>query len=196
MVLWSYAIEGILPLCKEFEEKLIKHIWRTRDVSARPDSIGGASLTSGSGIPYSSNINIQALSPDGSQIELNEKSGLDHHIEGVIKEEPDTSAEPSSSTTAAPKKGSWWSWKLQSKAPGLAGGSSGASEGDTEKGGIRKERKLVLIGPIYAGLGASLAACAFSLFCALLIRFCVEHKFSFKQTSCHRAYRFSSKNTG
>ncbi|KAK0458084.1 glycosyl transferase family group 2-domain-containing protein [Desarmillaria tabescens] len=30
VVLWAYAVDSIVPLCKEFEEKLIKYIWRTR----------------------------------------------------------------------------------------------------------------------------------------------------------------------
>ncbi|KAG5644401.1 hypothetical protein DXG03_008568 [Asterophora parasitica] len=27
LVLWSYALEGMIPLCRDFDEKLIKHIW-------------------------------------------------------------------------------------------------------------------------------------------------------------------------
>lgn len=29
-MLWSFTLEGIIPLCKEFEEKLIKYVWRNR----------------------------------------------------------------------------------------------------------------------------------------------------------------------
>jgi len=36
--------------------------------------------------------------------------------------------------------------------------------GDPEKGGKRTERKLVMIGPIYAGCGAAMAACGYQFF--------------------------------
>ncbi|KAF8163759.1 glycosyl transferase family group 2-domain-containing protein [Crassisporium funariophilum] len=137
VVLWSYSLDNIIPLCKEFEEKLIKHIWRTRTVSHRPMS----SMVSTA--PTSTSI----ISRDGSQAELNEKTP-DVLVEAVKKEE-------NHSVSPASVKKQWWSWKLDPRA--IAVNSS--SDSDPEKGaGKRKERKLVMIGPIYAGLGAAMAA--------------------------------------
>lgn len=140
VVLWSYNLETILPLCKEFEEKLIKHIWQTRSVSHRH-----APSIASSGPP------TQAVSPDGSQTALNEKNVSEVAVEEV-KPEVDSAQSASAPPPAAPVKRSWWSWKLQPRAPNASPSS------DPEKGGKRRERKLVLIGPIYAGCGAALAA--------------------------------------
>ncbi|KAJ3511596.1 hypothetical protein NLJ89_g4008 [Agrocybe chaxingu] len=139
VVLWSYSLENIIPLCKDFEEKLIKHIWRTRAIGHRPSP----SLASSVPTPAEN----AALSPDGSQTELNEKT-LNAQLEEVKQEKESASA------AAPPPKGSWWNWKLQPRASTV----QTTSGGDPEKGGKRKERKLVLIGPIYAGCGAALAA--------------------------------------
>ncbi|KDR73818.1 hypothetical protein GALMADRAFT_251646 [Galerina marginata CBS 339.88] len=148
VVLWSYNLETILPLCKEFEEKLIKHIWHTRTVSHRPAPSIASSIPSASVPP------TQAVSPEGSQTALNEKisntSDVSVNVEEV-KTELDSSAKAASALAPpAPAKRTWWSWKLQPRAP--------PQSGDAENAGKRKERKLVLIGPIYAGCGAALAA--------------------------------------
>lgn len=44
----------------------------------------------------------------------------------------------------------WWTWKLQSPTPT-----------DPEKGS-RKKRRLILLGPFYAGCGAAMATCAYT----------------------------------
>ncbi|PPQ78438.1 hypothetical protein CVT25_011883 [Psilocybe cyanescens] len=153
VVLWSYNLETILPLCKEFEEKLIKHIWRTRTVSHRPaPSVSSASPTT-----------ISVVSPEGSQTALNEKAAVTSVRVDEVKPEPEEAVQPASAITLAdastPAKRSWWSWKLQPRS--AAAGGSTSSSSDPEKGGKRKERKLVLIGPIYAGMGAAMSACAY-----------------------------------
>ncbi|KAF8177241.1 glycosyl transferase family group 2-domain-containing protein [Pholiota molesta] len=140
------------PLCKEFEEKLIKHIWRTRDKPSHHRATPSVTSGAPSGVTAAS-----VVSPDGSQTALNEKAQQpDTVVRGEeVKAEQDSSA---SSTALAPTgpapppaKRSWWSWKLDGRPPT-------APPRDAEKGGKRKERKLVLIGPVYAGLGAGLAA--------------------------------------
>lgn len=81
---------------------------------------------------------------DNSRADLTEKVEKE-------KDEEKEAARP------APPKRQWWSWKLQ---PRIATTAS-----DPEKGGKKKERKLVLLGPLYAGLGAALSLCM-SLLCA------------------------------
>ncbi|KAF8065367.1 glycosyl transferase family group 2-domain-containing protein [Lyophyllum atratum] len=119
LVLWSYALETMIPLCKDFDEKLIKHIWRTRKVARK-------SLA-----PTLS----AADTPAESTSDLNEK-------------EPAPAPAPGEKN----KRG-WWSWRLQPRADAPPVGTS-----DPEKGrGKRKERKLILLGPLYAGCGAGLS---------------------------------------
>ncbi|KAF8891407.1 glycosyl transferase family group 2-domain-containing protein [Infundibulicybe gibba] len=121
LVLWSYSLENIMPLCKDFEEKLIKHIWRTRNIARKS---------------VSSQPTTASPSVSNSQAELNEKPASEPEIAA-----PETSKPPPSRK--------WWSWKLQPPSP--------TASFDPEKG-RRKERKLVLLGPLYAGLGAALSS--------------------------------------
>ncbi|KNZ76240.1 hypothetical protein J132_11110 [Termitomyces sp. J132] len=125
LVLWSYALESMIPLCKDFDEKLIKHIWRTRDVARKsaPPSIVVTSDRS-----------------SGSDELLNEKT-------------PEAKPEEKTPATQPEKNSSWFSWRLQPQTR-----EAQPDTDDAEKGGNRKERKLMLFGPFYAGCGAGLAA--------------------------------------
>ena len=156
VVLWSYSLENIMPLCKEFEQKMIKYLWRTRSVSTRPFS----SASTFSATDQQLGITPSATSIDEeSQSEHDEKSSVD------IKH-PTTKA-----ADAANSKRHWWSWKLQPRSSTTTDEKTSATSSDPEKGGKRTERKLVMIGPIYAGCGAAMAACAyeFNLFLFLLV---------------------------
>ncbi|KAG6911398.1 hypothetical protein DXG01_016495 [Tephrocybe rancida] len=121
LVLWSYALETMVPLCKDFDDKLIKHIWRTRKI-VRKSVVPSAPETPAA----------------GSETALNEKP----------------SQEKQEEKAPVPPKRSLWSWKLQPKAP-----QAQSEPEDVEKGGRskKKERKLMLFGPFYAGCGAGLA---------------------------------------
>ncbi|KAG5636255.1 hypothetical protein H0H81_008634 [Sphagnurus paluster] len=136
LVLWSYSLEGMIPLCRDFDQKLIKHIWRTRRVTRHSSS--------------TSNENGNENSPAGSSQE-----------ELVDEKSKEKAAEPSAAPTTktAEKPSKWWNWRLQRQSVEAAPTSEG---GDLEKGGSRatkgNERKLVLLGPLYAGCGAGLAA--------------------------------------
>ncbi|KAH6902701.1 glycosyl transferase family group 2-domain-containing protein [Coprinopsis sp. MPI-PUGE-AT-0042] len=124
VVLWSYDLEHIIPLCKDFEEKLIKHIWRTRNIARKQVESTNASVFG----PHSR---------QDSGAELNEKAG------DTAEQAPPEQA----------KKGgflSWWRLSPQNPNPS-------PNETDAEKA-KRKERKLIMIGPVYAGLGAGLSA--------------------------------------
>ena len=119
-VVWTFReeVKSVIDMINEFEERLIKYIWRTRSAPNREKAIGTLAAWSGG---YASSL-----------IEPAEK------IE-VLK-----------TTAPAPapaRKGKWWSWKPDSPA-----------ESNPQNGSAEPERKLVLLGPFYAGCGVGLSA--------------------------------------
>jgi hypothetical protein len=123
-----------MPLCKEFEQKMIKYLWKTRSVSPRP---------------FSSASTFSALDQQQQQ-QLGitpSVTSIDDEVE--LDEKPSADVENSTKTAAAPQRHWWSSWKLQPR----SSTTKDANPSDPEKGGKRTERKLVLIGPIYAGCG-------------------------------------------
>lgn len=160
LVLWSYNIENILPLYQDFDDKLIKHIWRNRHVGKKP--AGGTESSAASSIgPQSTRpttAGSQASSHAGFNLNphpnLNEKAPLP--VNGTSDgTSADSTAEDKEEEAPPEKEGPWYSWRLK---PRKAPRARAEDEADPEK---RKDgkRKLVLLGPIYAGCGAGLAAC-------------------------------------
>ncbi|KAG2019686.1 hypothetical protein CC2G_005101 [Coprinopsis cinerea AmutBmut pab1-1] len=143
VVLWSYHLEHIIPLCKDFEEKLIKHIWRTRNIGRKPleSSINTTSLYGGH-------------SRQDSGADLNEKGEHGSSADEVVadKEAKELEEQQQASAAQTKKKSGLWSWWRL----GPRNVNPSPDETDAEKR-KRKERKLILIGPVYAGLGAGLA---------------------------------------
>jgi len=43
LVVWSPSVESIIPTCHDFEDRLIKLLWRSRPPVASPDGAGSAS---------------------------------------------------------------------------------------------------------------------------------------------------------
>lgn len=130
-----------MPLYKDFDEKLIKHIWRTRQIARRSTVITTVSTT--------------APSIAGSQSELNPNPNTTSTYLTEKLEDPAAAAAVEEKKPPVPAKRSWWSWRLQPAVPQVSGDA-----GDPEKGSGRKNpRKLVLLGPFYAGCGAALAMC-------------------------------------
>ncbi|KAJ6615839.1 glycosyl transferase family group 2-domain-containing protein [Mycena sp. CBHHK59/15] len=133
LVLWAPAVEAVAPLCAEFEDKLIKHIWRTRASAFSAHSTAPPSVVA------------VAATPAGSTAAFALASENENEKEGEAERAP----------PPKPAKILGWSWRLQPR-PAADGG-----EKDREGGaapGERKKRKLVLLGPLYAGCGAALAA--------------------------------------
>ena len=81
------------------------------------------------------------ISPSVTSIDEESLTELDEKISADVQN-------PTEPAAATPQR-HWWSWKLQPS----------AASSDPEKGGKQTERKLVMIGPIYAGCGAAMAAC-------------------------------------
>ncbi|KAK0192967.1 glycosyl transferase family group 2-domain-containing protein [Armillaria mellea] len=130
VVLWAYAVDAIIPLCKDFEEKLIRYIWRTRGAPKR-DTNTPPLLDPHSSM--SSSANLQPITSSVSEVSEKEI--------------------PTQPPPAPRKKSRWWSWKLDSSPPTN-------QPSDLEKaGGKRRQhkRKNVLLGPFYAGCGAAMA---------------------------------------
>ncbi|CAK5270569.1 unnamed protein product [Mycena citricolor] len=137
LIVWSDDIDSIVPHCADFEEKLMKLVWRFRTQN------GSASvLTSGS---------VGAPSTTASDVNLTEKPALGPMTEGGLDIDA-VAAAHAEKTQAPPKKNrvcGWW--KLGSR-------SSGPAPGDPEKQQARKDmRPIRLFAPFYNGLGAGLA---------------------------------------
>ncbi|KAJ6577934.1 glycosyl transferase family group 2-domain-containing protein [Mycena capillaripes] len=146
LVLWAPQVESLAPLAAEFEEKLIKFVWRTRASMVVPSPSSRMSSASSEGdrsSRFREEFNVgEGGGGDGegtySDLNLNEKQDANIAEKGKM-----TESKPSKTFFG-------WSWRLQ---------PSANTSADPEKGGQeRKERKLVLLGPLYAGCGAALAA--------------------------------------
>jgi hypothetical protein len=140
LVAWTDELDFIVPLCKEFEQKLIKLVWRSR-----PSMRG---LKSSSTVPFS-----QAPSTVGSAIGLNEKIAEEPEPQSAFEDLPSQPVPPPKKT-----KGLFSFWK-STKAPAPTAVS------DAEKGDEKEKRPLRLFSPIYSGFAAALSLCKCLLWC-------------------------------
>jgi hypothetical protein len=134
LVVWSDDLDGIIPLCHEFENNLIKLVWSHRNslTSFTPET----SLPATSAAPSSANL--------ASDVDLNEK----------VQE---TEGTPETEQKATPKSGgSLWGWRIGSKA------KQAPAPNDLEKGGA-SARPTRYFGPVYGGLTLALSLCEFVL---------------------------------
>ncbi|KAJ3916880.1 glycosyl transferase family group 2-domain-containing protein [Lentinula edodes] len=127
LVVWAFSVDQVIPLWAEFEEKLIKYIWRTRSTPRRDSNTPGFFDPTGSPVMHTGSL------PDLASTDQEEK---------VVQPKK---------VSKKPKKSSFWSflswWKLQPPAP--AQSEKGSDTGP-------EPRQLVLLGPFYAGCGAAL----------------------------------------
>ncbi|TFK22850.1 hypothetical protein FA15DRAFT_671099 [Coprinopsis marcescibilis] len=132
LVVWCDDLDHIVPLCSEFNEKLMKMVWRNRRIT------GSASvLTSTTSLPVPS-IN--------STVNLSEKPVDAAGVPTVGTTKPKEAAP----TTAKPRK--WWNyWKLSRE------NKPSVVVVDAEKGDVGQERPVRLFAPFYAGLGFGLS---------------------------------------
>lgn len=137
LIVWSDDLDKILSLCNDFENKLMKLVWRSRTV------IGGTpSLLSNSG---SASI---PPSTTASDVNLAEKPNSESQISSV----PSLTQE-----VRKPKHKSRWNW-----ARGLTR-KAAASPTDLEKGLTPQPRPTRLLAPFYSGFGAGLSVCTSSM---------------------------------
>ncbi|KAG5652362.1 hypothetical protein H0H81_005264 [Sphagnurus paluster] len=163
LIVWSDDLEHIVPLCADFEEKIMKLVWRSR---TNPGSIVTSVSSSVSPSTTASNVNLNAnsrhvppvLTPTDAvaAIALAEKEGPP-----VLKEDLSESK-------------SNWGWRLSKKRP------SKTKSSDPEKGSTgREERPIRLFAPVYGGFGLGLA-CFFILsgLTILLQEFRLDHGYA------------------
>ena len=132
LVAWSDNLEGIIPLCRDFEDALIKLVWSHHSVIGTP----GPSII---GTPaFTSAVNSTM------DVGLNEKPVEEE------EESPESALGPDGKPI---KSGSWFGWRIGSRAKRVS-----ASQ-DPEKGGPRI-RPTKQFGPFYSGLALALSTCA------------------------------------
>jgi hypothetical protein len=141
LVVWSENLDNIIPLCRDFEDNLIKLVW------ARRHSL--TSITPGQSIAGTSAVTPVINS--ASDVLLFEKP-----LETVRDSPPAATPEQNAKS---PSTGSLWGWRIGSKA-------KRAQARDPEKGGT-SSRPTRYFAPVYGGLGLALSTCKVSILTAL-----------------------------
>ena len=173
MVIWSESLDRIIPLCQDFEERLIKLLWRARPMMHTPSNSSGSAAGS-----YDHGVDGVKRSPGGSisdSAELVQHSGSGSNVSGEaaggereIAFGGDVPTEKVGSDSSALSRGkgrgyrrTWYGKKvlLQSDEADEKGG--GVLD-DVEELGEGK-RPVMLYAPLYNGLAAGIALCMFSL---------------------------------
>ncbi|KAG6856108.1 hypothetical protein H0H87_007360 [Tephrocybe sp. NHM501043] len=136
LIVWSDDLDHIVPLCAEFEEKIMKLVWRSR---TNPGSIVTSTTTSIAPSTTTSNVNLNEKGVHQPIAVTDAVAAVVAGKEGTApKEEP----QPTKSK---------WSWRLSKKRPSK-------SKKDLEKGSSgREDRPIRLFGPFYGGLGLGLS---------------------------------------
>ena len=143
--MWSDDLDHIVPLCNEFDEKLMKLVWQSRSMVATPSFITSINTSS-------------APSATDSDVNLNEKAAI--ASDGVM--EAATKMENAAAENEAPQpERKFWSWKLSSKK------YSAKTSSDAEKGsGGPQARPIRLFAPVYGGIGCALSICKYPVLSA------------------------------
>ena len=139
--MWADSLNTIIPLTKDFDEKLIQLVWSIR--------------VSANGIPTAGSVTPSVASPvigtpitSASDVHLHEPSSpeLLTPVPATKEVVPAEGAKPKAKT-----KGSLWGWRIGDKAA--------QAQGDTESAAGASSRPIRLFAPIYGGLGAGLSLC-------------------------------------
>ena len=146
----SDSLNTIIPLTKDFDEKLIQLVWSIR--------------VSANGIPTAGSITPEVASP---VIGTPGTSASDVHLRTppspeILSPVPTTKeVTPAEAPKAKSKsKGSLWGWRIGDKAA--------QAESDTESASGSSSRPIRLFAPIYGGLGAGLSLCT----CKTIFHYC------------------------
>lgn len=145
MVIWSDDLDHIVPLCNEFEEKMMKLVWRSRNQATASiiTSVSNSSVPS----TTASNVNLNEKASAQTSVVVAEAAAATAALVG--KE----TVEPAVVPAAPEKKKSRWGWRLSKK-------SAPAPPVDPEKGSTPQPRPIRLFAPLYGGLGVGLSICA------------------------------------
>lgn len=141
MVVWADGPDTIIPTCNDFEERLIKLLWR-----ARPGF--GISASSSK---HASSANSVSSAPRVSEDRLGRSTPApDATREDVEKALADSSSEPQVVRTT---KRRWYGKSVVEEKP------FPASEDQPELGYGPEKRPVILYAPLYNGLAAGLSLC-------------------------------------
>ncbi|KAJ7641180.1 glycosyl transferase family group 2-domain-containing protein [Roridomyces roridus] len=146
LIVWSDDIDSIVPLCADFEEKLMKLVWRSR--LSTPGSASPSIITNGS---------IGSAPPStaaSSAVNLNNHNASSIPIPPVP---PLPAGIVPAPLAKQEKQRSCWGWRIGSRNT-----ANPATPQDLEKQGAvdtsgRAARPIRLLAPFYGGLGAGLA---------------------------------------
>jgi len=130
LVVWSDNLDGIIPLCRDFEDNLIKLVWSQRHslASFSPGQSLAATPAVTSAVTSASDVGLTAKQEESAP-------------------SPEPEPEPNSRPISG---GSLWGWRIGSKA-----GRAPAPR-DLEKGGANS-RPTRYFAPVYGGLGLALS---------------------------------------
>lgn len=143
LVVWADNLDNIIPICRDFEDKLIKLVWRVRP----PLSSSASAMTAGS---IGTAISPSSASPSTQNLKERSESFNDNEKPEVF-------------TLKKSQRGfSWFSWRSTKQKKGLTQptmGSGGRTERtDLEAGDDEPDpRPIRLFAPIYGGLGAGMS---------------------------------------
>lgn len=139
LVAWSDNIDTIIPLCTDFEEKLMKLVWHHRRTIGSASFVTSTTTTSVSPSTTASHVNLTEKTKHAPLSASETVAAL--AIEGL--------AEAASPPTSEPKAVSKWSWRL-SKRP--------EAPRDIEKGlSESSHRPMRLFAPVYCGFAAAMS---------------------------------------
>jgi hypothetical protein len=84
MIIWSESLERIIPLCQEFEDKLIKLLWRSRAVFNNTSSASSIRYQGGVGGESSGNASLLGCPGSGSVEAFSGNGNGDNDGNGVL----------------------------------------------------------------------------------------------------------------
>lgn len=148
LLVWSDNLDTIIPTCRDFEDKLIKLVWRARP----PLSSSASALTAGSLGSMSTALQSSASASASAQnISSQEKLSPGQRAgDAAPAEHADAPAK-----TDAPKKRSFlFGWRVTGSAAKTGAKKTGEKDVEAWK---PEPRPLRLFAPIYGGLGAGLS---------------------------------------
>ncbi|EIN04516.1 hypothetical protein PUNSTDRAFT_122841 [Punctularia strigosozonata HHB-11173 SS5] len=170
LVIWSDALDNILPLYRDFEDKLIRYVWRNVSIFTSMAYRRVFELS----IPVMQRLRfahsqtavtvapsyVSAMSAGSSQVGLTEKAPVVEDIAEASANLNDEQKTPVGMATVQAReqyardragKRSWWSFR----STGGAASGSARPEKDLEKN--LEERPIRLFAPAYNGLAAALS---------------------------------------
>ena len=165
LVVWSDNLDTVIPLCRDFENSLIKLVM---------DRHTGHGISPGPSI--SATPVLTSAVNSASDFELN--------ATGQGRDSSDTPG-PEDSRPRPVSGGSLWGWRLGARAKRAAA----PQHDDAEKGGASL-RPIRYFGPVYSGLAMALSTCAVSSFIYGIMNVLMSTRFR-RQRSQYLASRIS-----